>query len=223
MLEIVRKTVRYGAVTALDDVTFRVAAGERVAIVGPNGAGKSTLLRELAGGGNRAVLVPQQMPDAPGLTAREFVMLGRAAHLSPWRRPSAADEEAVRAALRAVDAAFLAERRLDEVSGGERRRLAVALALASEAPALLLDEPAAQLDFVHRAELQTLLKTLPRTLVMTVHELPFASGCFTRVALMAEGRIVADGEPAAVLTADNLSRAWGVSVAVAPAPAAFML
>lgn len=214
MLEISHKTVRYGSVTALDDVSLRIEAGERIAIVGPNGAGKSTLLRELVADGARAVLVPQQTPDTLSLTAREFVMLGRTARLSPWRRPKQLDVEVVLASLKAVDVEHLADRRLDEVSGGERRRLAVALALASEAPILLLDEPAAQLDFVHRSKLYALLKTLPRTLVMTVHELPFETDCFTRVVLMAEGRIVADGNPMSVLTPGNLSRAWGVPIAV---------
>lgn len=212
MLEIAHRTVRWGNVTALDDVSLRVDAGERVAVVGPNGAGKSTLLRELVSCGAQTVLVPQQTPETLCLTAREFVMLGRTAHLSPWHRPSEVDERAVREALQAVDAENLSGRRLDEVSGGERRRLALALALASEAPALLLDEPAAQLDFIHRAELYRLLKTLPRTIVMTVHELPFDGNCFTRVVLLAQGRIVADGTPESVLTPDNLTRAWGVPV-----------
>ena len=214
MLEISHKTVRYGSVTALDDVSLRIEAGERIAIVGPNGAGKSTLLRELLSCGGQCVLVPQQMPETLSLTARAFVMLGRTAYLSPWRSPSSEDEAAVVSALKAVDASFLVDRRLDEVSGGERRRLAVALALASEAPILLLDEPAAQLDFVHRAELFDLLGRLPRTLVMTIHELPFEGDCFTRVILMSKGRIVADGTPSTVLSPDNLSRAWGVPVAV---------
>lgn len=220
MLEISHRTVRYGSVTALDDVSLRIDAGERIAIVGPNGAGKSTLLRELLSCGGQCVLVPQQTPETLSLTARAFVMLGRTAYLSPWHCPSSEDEAAVDSALAAVDASFLADRRLDEVSGGERRRLAVALALASEAPILLLDEPGAQLDFVHRAELSALLKSLSRTLVMTVHELPFESDCFTRVVLLSQGRIVADGEPSVVLTSDNLSRAWGAPVSVVSVPSA---
>ena len=206
MLEISDRTVRYGGVTALDGVSLRIADGERVAVCGPNGAGKSTLLRELCG--PDAVFVPQQTPEALALTARAFVMLGRTARLSPWRRPAPADHAAVAEALAAVDAAHLADRRLDAVSGGERRRLAVALALASGATHLRLDEPCAQLDFVQRRSLYALLAGLGRTVVATVHELPFGETCFTRVVLMSHGRIVADGAPAAVLTPANLSAAW---------------
>ena len=206
MLEIVDRTVRYGGVTALAGVSLRIADGERVAVCGPNGAGKSTLLRELCG--PDAVFVPQQTPEDLALTARDFVLLGRTARLSPWRRPAAADWDAVDRALASVGAAHLADRRLDAVSGGERRRLAVALALASGAPHLLLDEPCAQLDFVQRRALYALLGGLGRTVVATVHELPFGTTCFTRVVLMSRGRIVADGTPAAVLTPANLARAW---------------
>ena len=206
MLEISDRTVRYGGVTALDGVSLRIADGERVAVCGPNGAGKSTLLRELCG--PDAVFVPQQTPEDLALTARDFVMLGRTARLSPWRRPAMSDREAVDRAFASVGAAHLADRRLDAVSGGERRRLAVALALASGASHLLLDEPCAQLDFVQRRSLYALLAGLGRTVVATVHELPFGETCFTLVVLMSRGRIVADGAPADVLTPANLSSAW---------------
>lgn len=193
MLEIRDRTVRYDGVVALDGVSFSVRAGERVAVVGPNGSGKSTLLRELARERGLCVLVPQQIPDGLPLAARDYVMLGRTPCLSPWRRPSAADEAAVRAALAAVDAVHLSCRRLDGVSGGERRRLSLALALASEAPVLLLDEPTAQLDFRHRAEFFSLLARLPRTVVAAMHELDDVVRNFTRTVVLSSGRIVADG------------------------------
>ncbi|MBO7688433.1 MAG: ABC transporter ATP-binding protein, partial [Kiritimatiellae bacterium] len=125
-----------------------------------------------------------------------------------------ADEEAVDRALAAVDAADLAARRMDAISGGERQRLAIALALATEAPVLLLDEPAAHLDFRRRGELMALLAQLDRTVVMTTHELPFDTPFFTRVVLLARGRVIADGPPAEVLTAERIAAAWGVPVKV---------
>lgn len=210
MPEIRNRTVRYGQVVALDDVTFAVHPGERVAVVGPNGSGKTTLLHALAGPGT--AVVPQSVPTDLALRCRDFVMLGRTAHLSAWHAPSRTDEEAVDRALAAVDAADLAARRMDAISGGERQRLAIALALATEAPVLLLDEPAAHLDFRRRDELMALLARLDRTVVMTTHELPFDTDFFTRAVLLAHGRVVAEGRPEDVLTPGRISAAWGVPV-----------
>ena len=212
MRELVEKTVRYGKVVALDGVSVRIAPGERVAVAGPNGAGKTTLLKALRG--DDTAVVPQTIPADLPLRARDFVMLGRTANLSPWRAPSRADEEAVDRALAAVDAADLAERRMDAISGGERQRLAIALALATEAPVLLLDEPASHLDFRRRDELMALLARLDRTVVMTTHELPFDTDFFTRAVLLAHGRIVAEGRPEAVLSSDRIAAAWGVPVEI---------
>lgn len=221
MRELLDVTVRYGNIVALDNVSVRIADGERVAVVGPNGAGKTTLLKAL---GNNAAgtaplhnvaVVPQTLPADLHLVARDFVMLGRTAHLSAWRAPSRADEDAVDRALAAVDATDLAGRRMDAVSGGERQRLALALALATEAPCLLLDEPVAHLDFRRRDELFALLARLGKTILMALHELPFDTDFFTRVILMSAGRIVADGTPDEVLTEANLTAAYGVPVSVA--------
>ena len=212
MRELVDKTVRFGPIVALDGVSVRIADGERVAVVGPNGAGKTTLLKALCGDGT--AVVPQTVPADLSMHARDFVMLGRTANLSPWRAPARADEEAVDRALAAVDATALAARRMDAVSGGERQRLALAMALATEAPCLLLDEPAAHLDFRRRDELFALLARLGRTVVMAIHELPFDADFFSRVILMSDGRIVADGAPDDVLTETNISVAYGVPVSV---------
>jgi len=220
MRELVEKTVRYGSIVALDGVSLRIADGERVAVAGPNGAGKTTLLKALCdnAAGTAALhsvaIVPQTIPTDLPMRARDFVMLGRTANLSPWRAPSRTDEEAVDRALAAVDATALAGRRMDAVSGGERQRLALAMALATEASCLLLDEPAAHLDFRRRDELFALLLRLGKTVVMAIHELPFDTGFFTRVVLMSAGRIVADGAPDEVLTEANISAAYGVPVKV---------
>lgn len=217
MRELIEKTVCYGRIVALDGVSLRIADGERVAVAGPNGAGKTTLLKALVATGVSPVqtaVVPQTIPADLPMLARDFVMLGRTANLSPWRAPSRADEEAVYSALEAVDVATLAGRRMDAVSGGERQRLALAMALATGAPCLLLDEPAAHLDFRRRDELFALLARLGKTVVMAIHELPFDTDFFTRVVLMSAGRIVADGAPDEVLTEANISAAYGVPVKV---------
>lgn len=220
MRELVEKTVRYGSVVALDNISVRIVDGERVAVAGPNGAGKTTLLKALAADApetaalHSVAVVPQTLPTDLPMRARDFVMLGRTANLSPWHAPALADEEAVDRALEAVDAAELAGRQMDAVSGGERQRLALAMALATEAPCLLLDEPVAHLDFRRRDELFALLARLGKTVVMAIHELPFDTDFFTRVILMSAGSIVADGTPDEVLTEANISAAYGVPVKV---------
>jgi len=217
MREIVDRTVRYGSVVALDDVSLRIEEGERVAVAGPNGAGKTTLLKALAATGASPVqtaVVPQAIPAELAMRVRDFVMLGRTANLSPWHAPGRADEEAVDHALAAVDAEGLSGRRMDAISGGERQRIALAMALATEAPCLLLDEPAAHLDFRRRDELFALLRRLDKTVVMAIHELPFDTDFFTRVVLMSAGRVIADGAPDDVLAEANISAAYGVPVSV---------
>lgn len=205
MLALVHCTVRYGGVAALDDVTLRIAPGERVAVCGPNGAGKSTLLGALLdaalaaapparGAPPPAVFVPQEPPAELdlSLSAHDYVMLGRTPYLSAWRRPAAADERAVRAALDAVGLAGDARRRLGALSGGARRRLALALALASEAPALLLDEATAHFDPSAGAAACARLAATGRTVVMAIHARPLPAPFFTRVVEMAQGRIRED-------------------------------
>lgn len=206
MLELLDKTVRYGKTLALDKVTVRIADGERVAVCGLNGSGKSTLLRALLESSlgmskPRAVFVPQDVPTELelSLTAHDYVMLGRTPYLSAWRRPSAKDEAAVAGALRDVGLEGFASRRLGGVSGGERRRLAIALALASGAPALLLDESMAHLDVQARAEIFALLVRTGRTIVMSIHEFPLPTKVFTRAVLLQGGRIAADGDPDVVV------------------------
>lgn len=205
MLELVDCTVKYGDTVALDGVTLRIASGERVAVCGPNGAGKSTLLRALLdaalartpavrGAPPPAVFVPQEPPAELdlSLTAHDYVMLGRTPYLSAWRRPAAADERAVAAVLDAVGLGGFAPRRLGALSGGERRRLALALALASGAPTLLLDEATAHFDPACRQEVLARLAATGRTVVMTIHALPLPAAFFTRVVELAQGRLRAD-------------------------------
>ncbi len=209
MISLENMTVEFGGVKALDGVTLSIGDGERVAIVGPNGAGKTTLLKELAkaGASSRVAVLPQDIPADLPLRAGDYVMLGRTRFLSPWRRPSEEDESAVVRAMESVDALGLAGRRMDEVSGGERQRLALAMALASGADVLLMDEPVSHLDLRRKREFYALVERLPVTVVASLHELP--PPVFTRAVLMSEGRIVADGPLASALAEANLLAAYG--------------
>lgn len=210
MISLENITVKFGGIAALDGVSLSVGKGERMAVVGPNGAGKTTLLKELAkaGASSRVAVLPQDIPPDLPLEAREYVMLGRTRFLSPWKRPSEEDEAAVTRAMESVDALDLAGRRMDEISGGERQRLALAMALASGAEVLLMDEPVSHLDLRRKREFYALIEKLPMTIVASLHELP--PPVFTRAVLMSEGRIVADGPLDSALSEANIQSAYGM-------------
>ena len=236
-------SVSLGERPVLRDVSFAVGEGERVALVGPNGAGKTTLLRAVAGllphGGalelrGRAVrawsarerarevaLVRQQTDLAVDFTVREVVGLGRAPHLG-WLAPlGAGDRARVAEALAAVDLADLADRPVTRLSGGERQRVALAQALAQDAPLLLLDEPTAHLDVRHQLEHVARVRALGRagrTVVAAVHDLELAARFASRLWVLDRGRLVADGPPADVLRPALLRGVFGVEAEVEPGP-----
>ena len=231
--------VSLGGRPVLSGVSVRVAEGERIALVGPNGAGKTTLLRALTGlipyAGRLALrgrevadwrpkdrarevaLVRQQSDLAVDFTARELVALGRAPHLG-WAQALRPDDRArVDAALDAVDLGALADRPVTQLSGGEQQRVALAQALAQDAPLLLLDEPTAHLDVRHQLDLLDRLGALAeagRTVVAALHDLDRAAAFADRLWVLAEGTLAADGPPADVLTPALLRRAFGVEAEV---------
>ncbi len=188
----------------LHNVDFRAGAGEFVAICGPNGAGKTTLLRALAGllpGGQvdarRVAYVEQGARCAWGLRVADVVALGRI----PWRD---ADRAAVDAAMSVCGVLALAERRVDELSGGQARRVMLARALATQADVLLLDEPVADLDPRAMHEVLALLAAQARggrCVIAVLHQVELAAAYATRMLVVDKGCIVADGAPAAVLPA----------------------
>ena len=188
----------------LHGVTIAAGAGEFVAVCGPNGAGKTTLLRALAGllpGGKvdpgRIAYMEQGARSTWGLTVREVTSLGRI----PWRDDDAA---AIDRAMRLCGVATLAERRVDRLSGGQARRAMLARALATDTPVLLLDEPVADLDPRAAHEVMDLLSRLARQgrcVVAVLHAVDLAVAYATRMIVVHEGRISADGPPADVLPA----------------------
>ncbi len=202
MIEASRLRAALGGRQVLHGVDFRAGAGELVAVCGPNGAGKSTLLRGLAGllpGGRpdarRVAYVEQGARCAWGLRVEEVVALGRI----PWRD---ADRAAVADAMASCGVGDLAGRRVDRLSGGQARRVMLARALATAAPVLLLDEPVSDLDPRAAHEVMTLLARLAREgkcIVAVLHAVELAAGYATRMLVMADGRVVADGAPDAML------------------------
>lgn len=228
-------TVRYGAVTALDDVTVAIAPGAVTALVGMNGAGKSTLFGAITGrlrphtgrievlGGTadsarragRVAVMPQSDgvdADFP-LTVADVVAQGRYGRLGLTRRLKPADRAAVTDALARVQLSELAERPIGALSGGQRRRAFVARALAQEADVLLLDEPYAGVDVVSEQLIADVLSDLAargRTVLVSTHDLATLPDRADRVILLAR-RIITVDEPEVALAPESLARAFGLT------------
>jgi iron complex transport system ATP-binding protein len=225
----------------LGPLSLEVASKEFLAIIGPNGSGKSTLLNLLGGlvtpssgrvifGGaelssllpreraRRVAFVRQDTPLAFPIKVAQFVMLGRFAFASPLGFESAKDREMVNWALEATSLNRLANRRLDEISGGERQRAVLARALVQEPELMLLDEPTASLDLNYQVDLLRLVRTMVEdhgiTAVAVMHELNLAAEFADYLLLLKNGRALQSGLPAEVLTRDLLEDAYGVQVSI---------
>jgi iron complex transport system ATP-binding protein len=154
------------------------------------------------------------------LTAAAIVALGRYPHADPYARTTAADAAAVARALEAADAVHLADRVVSTLSGGERARVALARALATEAPVLLADEPTASLDPRHQLMVMAQLQRTARrggAVLAVTHDLALAARFADRVLVMADGRIVADAAPAVALAPSRLAEIFAIEAASVPA------
>jgi len=225
----------------LHGIDVELHPGAVVAILGPNGAGKSTLLRTLAGMlapvagavaldgvplatlsraaiARRIAVVPQVLELLFPFTVREIVGLGRTAYLGWLGTPSPTDRAAVDRALAELELEPLAGRRIDAVSGGERQRAVLAMALAQEAEVLLLDEPTVHLDPAHQRATMLLLRALARgrglAVAAVLHDLNLAAAGADRVVLLVAGRVAADGPPSDVLRQDTIDAAFGEGLRV---------
>ena len=215
---------------ALSNVSFRVTAGEMVAVVGPNGAGKSTLFNLVVGTVRPShgsihvyghdpnqhtciAYVPQrnQYDWSFPVTAWDVVMMGRVASIGLFRHPGKRDREIVDQCLERVDAANLATKQIGDLSGGQQQRIFIARALAQEAELLMLDEPFSGLDGPSGEAIMEILDSLSLegvTILTATHDINLAAQRFSRIMLL-NGRIVALGSPEVVLDADNLLLAYG--------------
>jgi iron complex transport system ATP-binding protein len=220
-------TAGYRRKAILHDLSLQIRSGEMVAVLGPNGSGKTTLLRtvtglcplfsgqvRLYGRDHRALtaperarlvaVVPQEVETPMPFTVEEMVTIGRTACLSRWSAPGAADRHAIERAMAFTDVVDLRQCRFAELSGGEKQRVIVAMALAQETRILLLDEATSHLDINHRLEVMQIVERLNRergvTVVMISHDLNAAAEFCRRILLLDHGRVAADGPPEAVLT-----------------------
>jgi iron complex transport system ATP-binding protein len=231
--------VTLGRRAVVRDVSAEFGPGTMTAIVGPNGAGKSTLARAMlalvpvtgqiridgidvaamlrADLARRIAYVPQgQLLHWP-LTVERLVGLGRLPHLAPMSRISNADAAAIERAMQRADVLHLRDRIATELSGGERARALYARALAVEAPALIVDEPLASLDPGHQIDVMDLLRAeaADGALVIAVlHDLTLAARYCDRLLLIDDGRVVACGTPAEVLTTERLCAVYGIDARV---------
>ncbi len=234
----------YGERKIIEGLDLAIPDGSFTVIIGPNGCGKSTLLRSLArlirptsgavllDGADIAAsktkelartigLLPQSSIAPEGITVVDLVSRGRHPHQSVLRRWGDADEAAVRDALARTRLSDLSTRVVDELSGGQRQRVWIAMALAQQTPLLLLDEPTTNLDIAHQIDVLDLCTELHRegrTLVAVLHDLNQAARYASHLIAMKSGRIVAQGAPSAVVTAEFVHEVFGVSARIVPDP-----
>jgi iron complex transport system ATP-binding protein len=245
-LEIQQVSFSYGNGPVLHDVDLSVRPGEMTGLLGPNGSGKTTLIKLASGvlkpgqgdiwlnGSNlgqmrrkviaRSIAVmPQQFHIPFAFKVGEVVTLGRIPFIRTFTGETKTDMEAVSQALEVAGVTELEHRRFDELSGGERQKVILAMVLAQQPQVLLLDEPTLHLDITHQVEILELVRGLNRkqglTVVAAMHDLNLASLYFDRLVLLKEGRVIADGTPSEVITEDMLRKVFAARVKVGSHPA----
>jgi len=247
MLEARNLTVAYGERTVVRDITLALQSGEVLVLSGPNGAGKSTLVNTFSGliaprlgdvlvGGQplhalsdterakQIAVVPQAGYLPPAFTVEQVVLLGRTPYLGWLGLSRETDHQAVDRVLADLDLVALRTRPVGELSGGERQRTLLARALVQDTPVMLLDEPTTFLDLRHQAEILSIVRDLAvkrgLAVLVVLHDLNLAGQLADRIALLLDGRLQAVGRPDEVLSAENLSRIYGVPLQVFSHPEA---
>ncbi len=238
-------TLRYDDITVVDSASVAIPDGKITTIIGANGCGKSTLLRSLvrlkAPDSGTVILDGQsiqhfptrdvakklgllaQQSTAPGsITVEELVMRGRFPHQGFLQPPSRKDREAVEQALERAGVTELRDRQVDQLSGGQRQRAWIAMVLAQETPILLLDEPTTYLDIAHQLQIVELVRELNaldgRTIVMVLHDINEALRVSHHIVAMKAGRILAQGPPEDIVTAELLREVYGADCDLFPVP-----
>jgi iron complex transport system ATP-binding protein len=226
MLNIQSISVSYGEKQILHDISFDVEPGQVVALIGPNGAGKTTMIRAISGvlplrsgavevvGNDLSLMtiteraqmlavVPQARKLPSSYTVHQAVLMGRTPYLSWMGNPGEKDYQKTAWALERTHISDLAERRVEELSGGEQQLVLVARALAQDAPIILLDEPTAHLDMQHQATILNLVRTLAKerglAVLMSMHDLNLVSIFSDHIALLGDGQLRSLGTPKEVL------------------------
>ena len=240
IIELKNLSIGYGNKSVLQDVDAKINKGEIVGISGCNGAGNSTLLKTIRGllpkqSGEilyfgrklesfsekelaREVAYLQQNVEVGfGYTGKDIVLAGRYPYMKWWKGESISDEELALKCMEYTGTKELAERPVNEVSGGQKQRILLAKVLAQQTPILFLDEPTTGLDMVYQEEIfrfSQALAEMGKTILMVVHELNLAAKYCSRIILLGEGTVIADGRPDNVFTEKILSKAYNAPVRV---------
>ncbi|MGM9562255.1 MAG: ABC transporter ATP-binding protein [Phascolarctobacterium sp.] len=240
VIQVNKLNIGYGSRSVLKNVSFAVSKGEIVGIIGCNGAGKSTLLKTIRGLlpkqkgavsyfdkpleeytdkelATKIAYLQQHVEVGFGYTGKDLVMAGRYPYMQWWESENEKDEKLALACMAYTGTADLADRPVTEVSGGQKQRILIAKVLAQQTPIIFLDEPTTGLDMVYQEEIFRFAKALGekgKTVLMVVHELNLAFKYCSRILLLGEGTLLADGTPGEVFTEELLSRAYKADLAV---------
>jgi iron complex transport system ATP-binding protein len=239
MLEARNITINYESRAVVRDVSFRLEASEIIALLGANGAGKTTLLKGLNGGlplangeillnekplrnfsrcevARRVAVIAQETETKFPVSVTEFVLAGRFAHNGAFGWENETDLRVALDCLLSCDLKDYENRLMNRISGGERQRVVLARALATEAKILLLDEPTANLDLAHQSLMFRLIGERCRNqraaAIVITHDLNLAAEFADRIILLRNGEIAAQGTPETVLTESNLQAVFNVKV-----------
>lgn len=240
-------TLAYGKKTIAENLNVTIPDGHFTAIIGPNGCGKSTLLRTLSRlmtptqghvfldgehiqhyaskeVARRIGLLAQNATTPGDITVQELVARGRYPHQPLFTRWREEDERAVANAMQATGVTNLASQSVDTLSGGQRQRVWIAMVLAQETAIMLLDEPTTWLDISHQIDLLELLSELNRqqgyTLAAVLHDLNQACRYATHLIALKEGKIVAEGAPGEIVTAELIEQVYGLKCLIIEDPVA---
>ncbi len=243
LIEISAAAAGYGTRPVLHDVAFDVSPGELIGLIGPNGSGKTTLLhcmtgfhplsdgtirlrgKDISGLSRRAIVdsvafVPQQTEAVYSYSALEMVLMGRHAFAGLASVDTPQDVRLAHEALERLEVAHLANRDFSRLSGGEKQLILLARAFVQRAQILMLDEPLTGLDIRHQYQLMNAIKSETEidghAAVATFHDLAVAARWCTRLILIRDGQIIANGPPQAVITSQNLAKVYDVTSTVSP-------
>ena len=231
VLTVENMKVSRGPCEVFRNVGFKLYAGELVGLVGPNGAGKTTLMRACLGllkskgysslaslpeseRAKTAAWMPQSREIAWPVTVETLVGLGRTPHIPLGRKMTPADRTLIDRAIDYMELQTFRHRNATRLSGGEQARVLIARALAQDTPLLLADEPIAGLDPAHQISTMKIFSRLAqegRTIVVSLHDLGLAARHCTRLIMLGQGRLAADGRPSDILTAERIAQVFGIS------------